>query len=103
MSILVIILILFFGSRLQKAIHLEQICKCLEEREIAYQELKQKELQEVHATVREQLKQPKNNAIKQGGPLDLDHCGPSSIQTFQGEDPEYLERKTMQQQQVSLV
>jgi hypothetical protein len=82
------------------AIRLEQLCNYLEERELAKQEVKLKELEDVQATLQEQVKQPKNNAIFMADPLDLENCGPSSIQRFQGEDNDYDSRKRQQQQQV---
>ncbi len=85
------------------AINLDNLCKYLEEREVKLRKAKQMELEDVHVTLQEQLKQPKNNAIKKGDPLDLSNCGPSSIQTFQGEDPEYHCRKKMQQHQVRYI
>lgn len=85
------------------AINLDNLCKYLEEREVTLREAKQRELEDVHVTLQEQLKQPKNNAIQKGGPLDLSNCGPSSIQTFQGEDPEYRCRKKIQQHQVRCI
>ncbi len=60
-------------------------------------------MKDVQATLSEQVKHPKNNAIEKCDPLDLDSCGPSSIQRFQGEDNEYDSRKKIQQQQVGFV
>lgn len=84
------------------AIHLEQLCKYLDEREMAQQEDKRKELEDVHATLNHQVHQPKNNAIDKGEPLDLENCGPSSIQRFQGEDRDCNSRKIKQQQQLQV-
>ncbi len=81
---------------------MEQLCNYLEEKELAKQEVKRRELEDVQATLQHQVKQPKNNAIAKGTPLDLDNCGPSSIQRFEGEDNGYNSRKKMQQQQVSV-
>ncbi len=67
---------------------------------MAKEEVRQRELKDVQATLAEQIKNPKNNAIEKADPLDLENCGPSSIQRFQGEDNEYDSRKKMQQQQV---
>lgn len=92
-----------FCYSFSSAIHLEQFCKYLDERETAQREEKQKELEEVYATLKQQVHQPKNNAIDKGEPLDLENCGPSSIQRFQGEDADYDSRKMMQQQQVCSV
>ena len=83
------------------AIQLEQLCNYLEERELAKQDVKRREVEDVQATLELQVRQPKNNAIAKGSPLDLDNCGPSSIQRFDGEDNGYNSRKKMQQQQVS--
>lgn len=82
---------------------LEQLCVFLEERELAKKEAKQREIKDVQATLDEQVKLPKNNAIGKDDPLDLDNCGPSSIQRFQGEDNDYNDRKKLQQQQVSFI
>ena len=84
-----------------QAIHLEQLCNYLDERELSKQESQREKLAEIQATLEEQVKQPKNNAIDKGGPLDLENCGPSSIQRFQGEDNDRSFRKKFQQQQVS--
>ena len=45
------------------------------------------------------MRQPKNNALADGK-VELDKCGASSIQIFDGEDEGYVGRKKMQQQQL---
>lgn len=57
---------------------------------------------ELKQSLDEQTKQPKNNAPSgmDDGPLVLDHCGPSSLQRFSGEDHMFEIRKKAQQEQV---
>lgn len=64
------------------------------------QEIQQRKTNEVNATLRQQLNVEKNNAIQRGGPVDVDCCGPSSMQLFTGEDEELALRKKNQQEQV---
>ena len=59
-----------------------------------------KTLSEVNATLKEQVKNPKNNAIGVCEPLDFNACGVSSIQIFEGEDDGHVERKREQQNEV---
>jgi hypothetical protein len=56
-------------------------------------------LQDVIQTLEEQVRQPKNNALADGQ-VELEKCGPSSIQIFDGEDDRYTDRKKNQQQQL---
>lgn len=54
---------------------------------------------EIHRTLEQQRLQPKNGAIADGGTLNLDECGASSIQKFDGEDNTFDDRKKLQQTQ----
>ena len=51
-------------------------------------------------SLQEQVTHPKNNALRMDGPINLNVCGPSSVQCLSGEDPEYIRRKKAQQEQV---
>jgi hypothetical protein len=64
------------------------------------QEIQQRKTNEVNATLLQQLNVEKNNAIQRGEPVDVDCCGPSSMQLFTGEDEELALRKKNQQEQV---
>lgn len=64
------------------------------------QEERKRSLDEIKRSLSEQTKQPKNNALGEDGPLDLNSCGPSSLQCFSGEDHEYETRKKAQQEQL---
>lgn len=80
-----------------------EVCKHLEAIDLMRFETKYQKNLEAQQTVLEQMKLEKNNALSNGGPLNLDGCGPSSIQIFAGEDQDYSIRKKHQQQQVSLI
>ena len=54
---------------------------------------------DIRQTLEQQVRQPKNNALAEGE-VELDKCGPSSIQIFDGEDLGYNNRKKNQQQQI---
>jgi type I site-specific restriction endonuclease len=63
-------------------------------------ELKKSQMQnDVKQTLEQQVKQPKNNALGKGE-VELEKCGPSSIQVFGGEDHGYHDRTKHQQNQV---
>jgi len=64
------------------------------------QEIQERKSNEVKATLLQQQSEEKNNAIKRGGPIDVNLCGPSSLQRFSGEDEELAQRKKNQQEQV---
>lgn len=87
-------------SHLFSAEHLNQVCEYLEQKELEKQKLQFELQQEINETLAHQASQPKNNALGKGEPLDLDKCGPSSLQRFGGEDNMFSERKKMQQQQL---
>lgn len=66
----------------------------------AASELKKSQMQQdVKQTLEQQVKQPKNNALGKGE-VELEKCGPSSIQVFGGEDHGYHDRTKHQQNQV---
>jgi hypothetical protein len=90
-------------QQLAEADNLRQLVQCLDSCEAAAQEAKQRSLHELRQSLDEQTKQPKNNAIcGKDGPLDLEHCGPASLQRFSGEDQAFSQRKKAQQEQVKL-
>ncbi len=72
----------------------------LDEREREKQQAILLERRLVNETLSQQTRQPKNNALGKGDPLDLDLCGPSSLQIFSGEDLDHNERKKSQQVQL---
>lgn len=72
----------------------------LDNHEAASQQMKRKSLEDVKRSLEEQMVQPKNNAIRMDGPIDLNACGPSSLQRMSGEDHNYNQRKKAQQEQV---
>ena len=63
-------------------------------------EERKRSIDENRKSLIEQTHLPKNNALGKDGPLDLNSCGPSSLQCFSGEDHEYQTRKKAQQEQV---
>lgn len=71
----------------------------LEDYEAAAKFKKNQKLQDIIQTLEEQVRQPKNNALADGQ-VELEKCGPSSIQIFEGEDNGHTERKKNQQQQL---
>ena len=74
--------------------------KRIDENESAFQEAKRQSLEDMKKTLEEQAIKPRNNALHMDGPLNLNACGPSSVQCLQGEDPNHEERKKIQQEQV---
>ena len=76
-----------------------QVCNYLEEKENLASEMQKKQIQDMKETLQEQMKMPKNNALK-SCPPDLNICGPSAVQTFEGEDPEFMDRKKTHQKLV---
>lgn len=64
------------------------------------QEIHERKADEVKATLLQQLSVEKNNAIQRGDPINVNLCGPSSLQRFTGEDEELAQRKKSQQDQV---
>jgi hypothetical protein len=80
--------------------HIQQVCEYMEQKELEKQKIQFELQQEINETLAHQASQPKNNALGKGEPLDLDKCGPSSLQRFGGEDNMFSERKKMQQQQL---
>ncbi|KAL7532600.1 hypothetical protein ACHAXR_007889 [Thalassiosira sp. AJA248-18] len=89
-------------QKIAEAENLKHLVQCLDDSEAAAQELKKRSLNEIKNSLYEQTTQPKNNALGMDGPLDLDHCGPSSLQCFSGEDHLYENRKKAQQEQTKL-
>jgi len=85
---------------IQEAMHQEQILKYLEEQELKKSLEALQVRQEVNETLSRQALQAKNNALREGGPLNLDICGPSSVQCFAGEDHTYKDRRKAQQEQL---
>jgi hypothetical protein len=79
---------------------LMELVKCLDSNEAAAQEARRKSLEDVKKSLQEQVTHPKNNALRMDGPLNLNACGPSSVQCMSGEDREYDKRKKAQQEQV---
>ena len=63
-------------------------------------EERKRSIDENRKSLIEQTHLPKNNALGKDGPLDLNSCGPSSLQSFSGEDHEFQTRKKAQQEQV---
>ncbi|KAL9181068.1 hypothetical protein ACHAXT_009873 [Thalassiosira profunda] len=81
--------------------NLKALVRCLDSCEAAAQEEKRRSLAEVKRTLDEQRKLPRNNALKDGH-VDLEGCGPASLQRFSGEDHAHEARKKAQQEQVKL-
>lgn len=79
---------------------LMELVKCLDSNEAAIHEVKRQSLEDVKNSLKEQVTHPKNNALRMDGPLDLNACGPSSVQCLSGEDRDYDKRKKSQQEQV---
>eukprot|EP00592_Proboscia_alata_P006046 CAMPEP_0194352798 /NCGR_PEP_ID=MMETSP0174-20130528/1246_1 /TAXON_ID=216777 /ORGANISM="Proboscia alata, Strain PI-D3" /LENGTH=280 /DNA_ID=CAMNT_0039121097 /DNA_START=305 /DNA_END=1147 /DNA_ORIENTATION=+ len=59
-----------------------------------------KEMDSTKHTLFQQMKAPKNNAIKMDDPIDVCSCTVSSVQKFSGEDRQYKGRKKDQQRQM---
>lgn len=77
-----------------------ELVKCLDSNEAARQESKLRSLEDLKKTLEHQATQPKNNALRMDDPINLNACGPSSVQRLFGEDRDYHERKKAQQEQV---
>lgn len=84
-----------------EANQMRETIQYLEEQERLIEENRLHRLNEYQKTLRQQSIQPKNNALGRCEPLDLDNCGSSSIQRFQGEDTEYKDRIKNQQLQLN--
>lgn len=76
-------------EKLAEKENIRQLVQCLDQNEAAAQEARQRSLLEVKQTLEKQLEQPKNNALDKDGPIDINKCGPSSLQRLDGEDNEY--------------
>lgn len=72
----------------------------LEKKEFKKMEIKSKKLEELRATLEIQIAQPKNNALSKNGNIDLDSCGPASVQVLEGEDKTYNLRQKSQQNEL---
>ncbi|KAL7438156.1 hypothetical protein ACHAXM_008044, partial [Skeletonema potamos] len=83
----------------QEAEYMLEFSRRLEDYEAAAKFKKNQKLQDIIQTLEEQVRQPKNNALADGQ-VELEKCGPSSIQIFEGEDNGHTERKKNQQQQL---
>eukprot|EP00984_Skeletonema_dohrnii_P004575 scaffold1616_cov100-Skeletonema_dohrnii-CCMP3373.AAC.5 len=81
--------------------YMREFSRRLDEYEAAANIKMSQKLQDLRQTLEEQVRQPKNNALADGK-VDLDKCGPSSIQIFEGEDGKCTERKKIQQQQLKV-
>lgn len=77
-----------------------QLCRYLEESEMASREARARDEDDVKETLQEQMRLPKNNALSKGDPLDPDTCGLSSVQKLAGEDAQKATRTRMQQEQI---
>ena len=77
---------------------MSEFSRRLDDYEAAANSKKSQQLQDVKQTLQEQVRQPKNNAVE--GQIELDKCGPSSIQIFDGEDDGCADRKKIQQKQL---
>lgn len=82
------------------AAYIEQLCHYMDKEELHKQKERDIEMESIKETLLEQMKVPKNNAIKMDGPLDLNHCGTASAQCFYGEDTDFEQRKKSEQKQV---
>lgn len=80
--------------------YIEQLCAFQELEELRVRDDSKKELEDVKQTLLKQMKLPKNNAIRKDGPIDITSCGVASAQHFSGEDPQFDERKKLQQKQL---
>lgn len=81
-------------------VYQEELCNYLKDRELLVRDERIKKLEDWRATLAEQVRVPKNNALGKCEPLQLESCGPSSIQRFGGEDNTYDSRKHAQKDQV---
>ncbi len=88
-------------EKLAEAENLKHLVQFLDCQEAAIQEAKKQSLDELKVSLAEQVKQPKNNALKDG-PIDFTDCGPSSLQYFAGEDHARELRTKAQQEQLKV-
>ena len=79
--------------------YIREFSRRLDEYEAAAASKKCQMQHDIRQTLEQQVRQPKNNALAEGE-VELDKCGPSSIQIFDGEDLGYNNRKKNQQQQI---
>lgn len=84
-----------------EAEHIQETIQYLEEQDRLKEIARLQKMKEYEKSLHQQTKQPKNNALGRCEPLDLEKCGSSSIQRFQGEDNEYKNRKKLQQSQLN--
>lgn len=89
-------------EKLAEGENLKRLAQFLDSNEAAVQEARRRSLDEIKRTLAEQVKQPKNNALRKNGPIELTSCGPSSLQYFSGEDNAHEQRTRAQQEQVKL-
>mmetsp|Transcript_22303 Transcript_22303/g.46892 ORF Transcript_22303/g.46892 Transcript_22303/m.46892 type:complete len:354 (-) Transcript_22303:166-1227(-) len=87
-------------EKLRDAEHVKALVQGMNEHEERMKEERMRSLQDLRKTLDEQVKQPKNNALAKDDPLDLEACGPASLQRFSGEDNLHNDRKKIQQDQV---
>lgn len=87
-------------EKLADAQRIQALVTCLDQKEAAEQEAKKLSLGELKRTLDAQARQPKNNALRMDDPINVDRCGPSSLQRLSGEDRSYEIRKKEQQEQV---
>lgn len=88
----------FVIARLAESVKLRQ--EELEKQKILKQSRERNETAEF---LLRQMQMPKNNAKKRFSVVDLDTCGASSAQRFEGEDNDYEARKKLQQEQVRVL
>ena len=79
---------------------LRELVQCLDANDATIQKTKRQSIEQIKQSLREQITLPKNNALRMDGPLNLNACGPSSVQCLSGEDAHYNTRKKAQQYQV---
>lgn len=84
-----------------EANQMRETIQFLDEQERLMEENRRQRMNQYQETLRQQSMQPKNNALGRCEPLDLDNCGSSSIQRFQGEDTEYKDRIKKQHLQLN--
>lgn len=84
---------------IKEAFYLEQMIRYHDEQVKMKETERKHNILEIYNTLEEQKLQPKNNALSNGGPLNVDECGPSSIQWFEGEDTDFHDRKKTQEKQ----
>ncbi|KAL7473600.1 hypothetical protein ACHAXS_014076 [Conticribra weissflogii] len=86
-------------EKLRDAERVKALVQGMNEHEAEMKEERMRSLQDLRTTLDEQVKQPKNNALAKDDPLDLEACGPASLQRFSGEDTSHDDRKKNQQDQ----